>query len=321
MNKESVGLLACLVTVICWTVGTFSFTRAARLYAPAAVNRVRLLFALVILTLLACVVLWVSPIHLFTLAHPEQFCWFGLSGIIGFTFGDHFSFTSFRILGSRRATVLVSIAPAASLVSGIYLLDEHLSWIGFIGMSVSIGGLLLLMLSREEQKDVVEEGYGSFKIGILYGLAGAVCQGIGLVLSKKGFTSAYPVEIHPLYATWLRLITATCSGFIITSFKSNPMKEVVHVLKSKDIFLPVIKGTVFGPVLGVTFSLIAAGSLDVSVAQTILSLTPASVLLTTMMLHKEKIYYTSFLSILICMIGVFVLVWRQTILTLLFESH
>ncbi len=318
MNKETIGILACLVTVICWTGGTFAFTRASRLYAPASVNRVRLLFALVILTVVVSAVMMVWPWQLFGIAHIEPFFWFGVSGIIGFTLGDHFSFYSFRILGSRRATVLVSIAPAASLLSGMYMLDEHLSWVGFLGMIISIGGLLLLTLSRKEQQDVIDEGYGSFKKGILFGLAGALCQGVGLVLSKKGFTSAEPMVIHPLYATWMRLITATVSGFVVYSFVNNPLREVVHVVRHREIFSSVLRGTILGPVLGVTFSLLAAGSIEVSVAQTILSLTPVSVLITSMLLHKEKIHATSILAVAICLLGVFVLVWRNVIYTYFF---
>ncbi|MBK6292863.1 MAG: hypothetical protein IPF59_14145 [Ignavibacteria bacterium] len=46
-------------------------------------------------------------------------------------------------------------------------------------------------------------------------------------------------------------------------------------------------GTLFGPIIGVTCSLIAAAHLDVAVAQTIFSLVPFVVMAITTVIHKN----------------------------------
>ena len=254
MTDSTLGILACLFTVLCWTVGTFAFTRASRILDPSTVNRVRLLYALIILTLITSIAEGFSPLQLILKPSADQFLWFGLSGLIGFTIGDYLYFHAFKILGGRRASVFISIAPAAALLSGMILLGEHLSFIGIVGMAISICGILMLSLSRTEKQEVLEEGHGLFVQGIVYAVLGSVCQGVGLVLSKKGFTML-PHEIGALHATWIRLAAATLSAYTVGIFRINIVDEFKRVTFVAKNFEPVITGTIVGPVLGVTFSL------------------------------------------------------------------
>ena len=312
MSDASIGVVACLFTVLCWTVGTFAFTTSARLISPATLNRVRLLYALIILSILTCIIEQFSPLQL--VAGPEiaQFMWFGLSGMIGFTLGDYFAFHSFRILGGRRASVFICISPAAALVCGMIILDEHLSMAGIIGMAISIAGIMLLSLSRAEKLTVHEEGHGHFVQGISYAMLGAACQGVGLVFSKQGFL----VGEHPIaaiHATWIRLIAATISAYAIGAFRTNFMVELKNVTLKAHIFRPVIIGSIVGPVLGVTASLVGVSKIDASVAQTLLSLTPISVTIASALFFRERIRMLSYISVVLSIIGVIILVWRDSL--------
>src|ERR1043166_4308975 len=157
LSDHKLGIFACLVTVICWTAGTFAFTRAARMVAPASVNRVRLLFAFVIIAFISCIVQGITPWQLLQLPDKEQLFYFAVSGFIGFTLGDFFLFTAFKILGGRRTTLFNCFAPVSALIFAFFLVDEHISLTGILGMLISVGGVLMLTLSRSEQSAVHEE--------------------------------------------------------------------------------------------------------------------------------------------------------------------
>jgi hypothetical protein len=87
--NQTTGIIATLITLTGWTIGTFSFTKASKLYAPVSVNRVRLLYACILLSVITCVVISFSNVsqlaivELFSGPLPMHWVWLGVSGIIG----------------------------------------------------------------------------------------------------------------------------------------------------------------------------------------------------------------------------------------------
>ncbi len=310
MSDSTIGIVACFTTVILWTIGTFAFAKASRMSAPAAVNRVRLLYALILLSIITCISQAISPVSLFTIPSNSQFTYFGLSGLIGFSIGDYFSFQAFRILGGRRTTIFTCIAPAAALLFGIVLLNEQLVFMGIVGMVISIGGVLMLSLSRKEQEEVHNDGHGHFFQGVSFAIIGAACQGVGLVLSKKGF-AAEGATIGAFHATWIRLGIGTFSAYLMGLTRVPLWRELVEMTKSRQTFFPVMLGTIVGPVLGVSASLVAVSHIEASVAQTILALTPVFVSVASVLFYKERLSFLSLVSVVVSLIGVVILVWRD----------
>ncbi len=308
--NSSLGYIAASITLLSWTIGTFAFTRASREANPASVNRVRLLYAFLVLSVLVSVSHQISPITLFSQLSWQQYFWFGISGFIGLTLGDFFAFTAYRILGGRRTSLFSCFAPGAALLAANLLLEESISAVGIGGMALSVAGVLLLISSRKEQTKVAHEHHGSFAKGILFAALGAVCQGVGLVLAKKGFMVSEP-NFNPIYATWIRMFIASVTVYIIGATQLNVWHELKAISKSGPKLKPILLGTLFGPVIGVSFSLLTATNLDVSVAQTLFSLLPASVFFASVIFFKEKIPAQSYLAVLVSILGVLILVWRD----------
>lgn len=308
--NSSLGYLAASITLLSWTIGTFAFTRASREANPASVNRVRLLYAFIVLSFMVSIALGISPVKMFSQISWEQYFWFGISGFIGLTLGDYFAFTAYRILGGRRTSLFGCFAPGAALIAANFFLEENLNFIGIAGMALSIAGVLLLITSRKEQTEVAHEHHGSFSKGILFAVLGAVCQGVGLVLAKKGFNASAP-HFNAMYATWIRLFIASITVYMIGAFKLNVWHELKSISLSGPKLKPILLGTLFGPVIGISFSLITATNMEVSVAQTLFSLLPASVFFASVIFFKEKIPAQSYLAVLVSILGVLILVWRD----------
>lgn len=313
--NSSVGFIAAFITLCCWTVGTFSFARASSLYAPKSVNRVRLLYAAVLLTVITCFTGNISPMMLFSKPLSQHWLWLGISGVIGLSVGDHFAFTAYKIMGSSRTSLFSTFAPGAALLGGYFLLDEVMNAVGVVGVVISVSGIIWFIQSnRKPSDDRIQQEH--LTKGIVYATLGALCQGLGLVFAKKGLMlDAEYGKIMPLHATWIRMFMATVIIYGVGIFKTNLWNEFTAITFSKNIRNPILIGTLFGPVIGVSASLYAASLLEVSLAQTVFSMLPISVILSAVLLGKEKIEPQSLIAALISVAGVFVLVWRDELIT------
>lgn len=310
------GELIAFCTTLSWSICVFPFTEAARRLGPDAVNHFRLVLALLVLTLVFFVQHSFSFAPLIDNAIAEHWIWFGLSGIIGLCLGDYFGFTAYAILGTRLGSLFSSFSPGAALFLGYLVLDEKISIVGFIGIVITIAGVLYITLSKEEKKGVQDLGFGNLRKGILYGVISAICQGAGLVLAKKGMTVS-EAGLSPIHATWIRIVVGFSALLVFTLFRGNLKKVNAPVFSNKDNGLKyAVMGTIFGPVVGVCFSMYAVSLVQVSIAQTIFSLVPVVVLPIAMIFTTEKVTLKAFFGAAIAIAGVLVLIWRDQ-LTLL----
>lgn len=313
------GELVALGTTLSWSIGIFPFTEAARRMGPNAVNHIRLIFAVIFLTIISLFVLPISFTDLFTSPLPQHWMWFGLSGIIGLALGDHFGFTSFVILGPRVGSIFTTLAPAAALIAGFFLIGERINIIGIIGIVITIAGVVWLSLNRGSKETMKDHAIGKVGKGILFAILSAVCQGTGLVLANKGFeTQINDADLPFFQATWIRMIVATTIMYLITIVRGKFREINKPVLENKNnglIFALV--GTIFGPVIGVSSSMLAVSLLHnkPSVAQTIFALVPVFVLPLSYLFYKEKFTIKSVFAALIAIAGVMVLIWREDILS------
>jgi drug/metabolite transporter (DMT)-like permease len=310
------GILFALTTTLCWSLGIFPFTEAARRFGSNALNIYRLLLAWILITIITCSYYRLSPLALAATPTYHNYLFLGLSGIIGFSIGDFFTFNSFKILGPKLSSLYTTIAPCSALVFGIVLLDEKINFIGVLGILITISGVIWLTLSKRDRVQAQSKGFERNLLGILSGIFGALCQGCGLVLSKLGFQKTSELyEIPTLQAVWIRLLFAFSAAVVIAVFANTFFKSTRIVATNQNKGLKyMIAGTILGPVAGVSFSLLAISHLRVAEAQTIFALLPIFVLPLNYFFYREKINMPSILACLIAVAGVFVLIWRDRIL-------
>ena len=307
------GELIALSTALCWSIGIFPFTEASKRLGAAPLNQYRLLLAWAILSAVLLFFYPVSLTGLFTRPKFNQYLFLGLSGIIGFTIGDYFMFSSFKHLGPKLASLYFTLAPGAALLAGFLILDQKINFIGVAGIFITTGGVIWLTLSKKDKRSSREVGFARSPAGAIYGIIGALCQGTGLVVSKLGI-DAYNEKLPTIHAVWIRLLFAFGAAFLISAVTGQIKKNATPVFKNQNNGLPyLVAGTIFGPVLGVSLSLLAIQHMAVAAAQTIFALVPVLVLPMNYMYYKEKITVQALISCLIAILGVFILIWRDTI--------
>jgi drug/metabolite transporter (DMT)-like permease len=316
---DSTGILIALAGTVCWAICIFPFTTAGRLMTVGSMNLFRLVVGTTLVMLLALVVESNDFLSIFSGKYIQAWLWLGLSGIIALGIGDYFNYRMYVILSPRYGSVLSTLSPAAALLLGIKLLDEHINLVGIAGMIITIVAVMSISLGRTERKNIPDHGHGSIFTGIVFGIIAAICNGAGLAISKKGFMmqAASGNNIHPVSASFIRFITGTLVIVLVTLLNKKLIANWQNIKAQPLSTLRIVMtGTIFGPVLGVSFALIAIQYIDVAVAQTIFALVPVVALLISHIVYKEKITGYSLAGVLVAIAGVALLIWRIRIITI-----
>ena len=293
------GEIAALLTAIFWTVTSMSFESAGKKIGSLQVNLIRLVLAFLMYGIINY---FRRGLILPFDAGLERWLWLAASGLVGFVFGDLLLFQSFVVIGARIAMLIMALAPPITAFVSWIILDEVLSPMNWVGMAVTLIGISIVILKREQQdensskKNKITTSY-SIK-GILLALGGAVGQGVGLVLSKKGMG-----DYDAFAASHIRVITGMI-GFAVIILFAKGYGKIWKALQHKSAMKRVALGSIFGPFLGVSFSLIAIQHTQAGIAATIMAIVPVLIIPPAIFLFHEKVNWKEMIGAFITVGGV-----------------
>ncbi len=230
--------------------------------------------------------------------------WMLLSGIVGYVIGDFCLFQCYIIIGSRYGQLFMTLAPLAAALMAWITLGQQMTPISIVAMFVTLIGIGISILGRGEHHKV------SLKLplnGVLYAIGAALCQGIGLVLSKIGMdhydTGTMPDWLIPFSANFLRCI-AGIVGFAFLQYFREGFTPLHKALQDSKGMTVATATTIFGPFVGVGFSLMAVQYTNAGIASTLMALTPIIIILPSYWLFHQKITWRSVLGAVISVLGV-----------------
>lgn len=290
-----IGEISALITAILWSGTAIAFTEAGKIVGSYVVNISRLLLATLYL---------IITILLFNLNFQiqlEQIYLLGLSGVIGLVFGDGFLFKSFQYIGARISMLVMTLSPPiAALFAYLYLGEALSSW-GILGIIVTISGVSIVVFKRSEQPT---DDYKKNNLGYLFAFLGAIGQAINLIFAKEAFQLG---EINGFVATFYRMVPSIPFMYFL-GFLYRKKRNSIWILKRKPEALKyIITGSIIGPFLGITFSLIAVAYTFVGIASTLMSTVPIVMLPIIIFYYKEKLSTISIIGAFIAVIGVAIL--------------
>ncbi|MGE5435784.1 MAG: DMT family transporter [Syntrophothermus sp.] len=293
-----VGEISALITAFLWSGTSIVFSYAAIRIGSMQLNINRLILATIFLF---------STVMIFGLDYglsSSQIMFLSISGIIGLVIGDSFLFQAYVHIGPRLGILLLSSSPALSAILAYFFLGEGLNIIAVLGIIITMMGIALVILQREEKPT---SKYKISRMGIFYGFMGALGQAGGLIFAKFAFTEG---PINGFVATFFRIFAATILmipiGLAARKF-TNPLK--VYANEKKALVSTVI-GTIIGPFLGITFSLIAIAHTKVGIASTLMSTMPIIMLPLVKVVYKEELSWQSIVGALIAVTGIALLFLR-----------
>jgi len=287
------GELAALATAGCWTLTALSFESAGKRVGSLAVNLIRLVMACVLLTVFGLITRG-HPLP--TDASPKAWLWLTLSGLVGFAFGDLCLFRAFVLLGARIAMLIMALVPPLTALIGWAFLGEQLGLRHWIGMALTVSGVIWVALERREQEPAI----GPLRVGpgVLLALGAAVGQAVGLVLSKFGMAS-----YNPFASAQIRVLTGAI-GFVVIFFAFRRWSWVGAALRDGAAMVRISIGAIFGPFLGVSFSLMAIQRTATGVAATIMAIVPVLIIAPAVLLLHEKVSLRAVAGAVLAVVGV-----------------
>ena len=286
------GELAALITAVLWSMTSIAFSEASNRVGPMYVNVTRMIFALFYLTVTIAVMGF--PVNL----SFGQITNLVISGFIGLIFGDTFLFKAYRLIGARLSMLVMSSAPAIAALLAYFFLGENLSIIGILGILITIAGIALVVLQREEKPT---SKYKVDYTGVFYAFLGAVGQAVGLIFAKFAFNQG---EINGFVATFVRVSSALLILFPIVHFTKHYVTPIKVFRENKKGLVFTVIGSFIGPFLGITFSLISISHAKIGIASTIMATVPILMLPIVRYYYKEKLSWMSIWGAFIAVGGI-----------------
>ncbi len=274
------------------------FAGAIRRIGSVQVNVVRLVFAAILLALT------ILAANLSVRLSFNQYAYLSISGFIGLVFGDTFLFKSFQVSGARISMLIMSLAPAISAILAYLILGETLSLWGIIGIFVTTAGIVLVVVSNQQSGSAPVK---LTRIGLLYGFLGALGQGAGLVFARLAFVEG---DINGFVATFIRISASLVILLPLTLFTGRIKNPVGVFWNEKRALMLTIGGAIFGPYLGITFSLIAIMYTKVGIAATLIATVPILMLPLVRIIYKEHLSWHAIVGACVAVGGVAILFLR-----------
>jgi len=238
-------------------------------------------------------------------ASAEACGWMLLSGLVGYVIGDFCLFQCYIIIGSRYGQLFMTLAPLSAALMAWVTLGQQMTLMSILAMLVTLFGISISVLGRGEHHKV------SLKLplnGILFAIGAAVCQGVGLVLSKIGMdyyepSASMPEWLVPFSANFYRCVAGIIGFTFLLYFRDGigPLREAMH--DKKGLYVATAT-TIFGPFVGVGFSLMAVQYTAAGIASTLMALTPIIIILPSYWLFHQKITWKAVVGAFISVIGV-----------------
>lgn len=302
------GEIISLVVAVSWTATALFADEASHRLGSLTVNVIRLVLGSVFLGL----ILWLTiGVPYPRYADGPTWLWLALSALVGYLFGDFCLFNSYLVIGARFGQLFMTLAPPMAAIAGWIMLGETLSWRSILAMLVTISGIAISILAKGQDKKM------HFTLplkGILLGLGAGAGQGVGLVLSKVGmqhYEAALPADMPavmgtmmPFAATQIRAIVGGL-GFVVMLLIQRQGRHFLEVTHSdrKGVRAAILT-TLFGPVLGVSLSLMAVQYARAGIASTLMALTPVLIILPYAIIHKQRVKPKELLGVAVSMLGV-----------------
>ena len=301
---QYVGELISIGVAFSWTATALLSEYGSKRLGNLTLNLMRMVIALIF----SGILFWVMtgsplPAH----ASNEAYLWMLLSGLVGYVIGDFCLFQCYLIIGSKFGQLFMTLAPIAAAVTAWLTLGQQIRPQALLAMLVTLAGIAISVLGRGDGNKL------SLKLplsGVLFAIGAAVCQGVGLVLSKIGMnyyeaSLTTPLEgwMLPFHANFFRCVAGTI-GFTLLMAWSEGFKPLQRGVRDRKGMTAAVTTTIFGPFVGVGASLLAVQYTAAGIASTLMALTPIIIILPAWWLFKQPITAKSLLGALISVIGV-----------------
>jgi drug/metabolite transporter (DMT)-like permease len=318
------GEIISLFVALSWTATALFAEVGSKRMGSLPFNTIRMSMSLVLLTLTLWLVMGVPyPRY----ADGGTWGWLLLSGVVGYVIGDYCLMQGYIHIGSRFGQLFMTLSAPTAAITGRLLLGEQMRPTAILGMVVTLGGIALSILSKNDNSEHRGIGFKLPAKGIFYAAMAGICQGFGLVLSKigllhydaamsalgiaqdavlEGAVLPLPASISvPFAATTIRAYIGLVGFFLsLMLFSKDGLAKLRSALHDRKALWCVFASTIFGPFIGVSASLLATLYTSAGIAQTLFALTPILIIAPSAILFHQKVTVREVIGAVISVAGV-----------------
>ena len=302
---QYVGELISIGVAFSWTATALLSEFGSKRMGNLTLNLTRMVITLIF----SCILFWaVGGNPLPAGASTEAYLWMMLSGLVGYVIGDFCLFQCYIIIGSKFGQLFMTLAPITAAIMAWFTLGQEIRPTAILAMIVTLAGIAITVLGRGDNHHKL-----TLKLplsGVLFAIAAAVCQGVGLVLSKIGMdhyeaTLTTPLAgwMLPFHANFFRCVAGTI-GFVLLMALREGFAPLQRGVRDRKGMIAAVATTIFGPFVGVGASLLAVQYTAAGIASTLMALTPIIIILPAWWIFKQPITAKSILGAIISVIGV-----------------
>ena len=261
-------------------------------------------------TVFLAAVLWITTgLPYPASADGKVWLYLAMSALVGYVFGDWCLFNSYIVIGPKIGQLFMTLAPPIAAISGWLMLGEQMSWKAWLAMAITISGIAISIMSREEGSHIRL----SIPLkGILLGIGAGMGQGVGLVLSKIGmehYSSVIPADapdavrtMIPFASTMARALIGSL-GFLTIMAIQKDLGKLREAAEDRKGLKYAALTTLFGPVIGVSLSLMSVQYTETGIASTLMSLTPVLIIIPYALIYRQKISLKEIIGVTVSMAG------------------
>lgn len=280
-----------------WALASVIYQRLGTEVGPLALNALKCVFAFGMMG--ATLVVLGGDVSLGRL-EPRHWGWFATSALLGLAIGDWAYFSALVRLGPARALIVGLLAPVVGAGLGRVALGEPLHAAMALGMLTTIGGVAWVVGERDH---VARPS----RLGMVFALVAAVCQGASQVCSKLGAYAAPGAPISPLEVGIARLGIAAVVLLLALGMRRR-LAELVRVATPVRRLARFSLACVCGTYLGIWLSMDAVvRASSVGVASTLLATSPLFAMGWVLVLRGDRPTARAVVGTLVAIAGVGIL--------------
>lgn len=286
-----IGEVAAVSAAFLWAVASIIYATLGRQVPALALNLGKGVIAIVFLI----VTVWAQGLIAPQLVARDSLLLL-LSGAIGIGFGDTVYLEALRYLGARQTLLLGTLAPPIAACLALWFLQERISSIAWLGISITIMGIIWVISERvtyPKQKSLPQWQ------GLLYGLLASLAQAIGAILSRAALDNT---AMSPQWGALLRLI-AGVSVVLVWGLLRQQLQAWWRSLNTSDVGLRLGVAAFAGTYLGIWLQQLSLKYTVTGISQTLNATSPLFVLPIAILLG-EKVSNRAWLGAVIAVVGV-----------------
>ena len=233
------GEILAVITALAFAVSIIILRRAVIQVTDATAGTIItipiiLLFITIILTIMG----QIDSVFSFSW---QSYLWFSSAGIVHHLVGRSLNYNSVRLVGANVTSVMRRIQPLVTVILGISILGEALTWQLIVGVLLIFFGIMVAGVAPEDFRSGRNLFSGIPRRALLFGFGNGLAWGISPIMVKMGLRGSD----SPMGGLLIALLAATITSSILL-YNPNTRAALAGItLRAVSLFfiVAVIEGT------------------------------------------------------------------------------